>query len=78
MNIHKNARLTPKSREILVNRIVKLVQAVAEVAQAMGVSTRTVYKWLARYRSEGLAGLADRSSRPSIVQVPPNDPLGNA
>jgi transposase InsO family protein len=29
---------------------------------AMGVSTRTVYKWLARYRVEGAAGLQDRSS----------------
>jgi transposase InsO family protein len=28
------------------------------------VSARTVWKWLARYRREGRAGLADRSSRP--------------
>jgi len=28
------------------------------------VSRATAYKWLARYRSEGPAGLADRSSRP--------------
>lgn len=30
----------------------------------MGVSERTVRKWVARYRSEGEAGLNDRSSRP--------------
>jgi transposase InsO family protein len=34
------------------------------VATALGVSERTVAKWLARYRTEGEAGLADRSSRP--------------
>jgi transposase InsO family protein len=35
-----------------------------EAAEASGVSVRTAYKWLARYRDEGLAGLSDRSSRP--------------
>ena len=37
----------------------------AEVAQAMGVSVRTVYKWLRRFREEGLKGLQNRSSRHS-------------
>ena len=32
------------------------------VAIAFGVSDRTVYKWLARYRAEGLPGLRDRRS----------------
>jgi transposase InsO family protein len=35
-----------------------------DVAQAMGVSLTTVKKWLRRYRTEGPAGLLDRSSRP--------------
>ena len=35
-----------------------------EVAQAQGVSVRTVYKWVRRYQAEGKAGLLDRSSRP--------------
>ena len=65
MNIHKNARLTPRSREILVNRVVNLGQPACEVAQAMGVSVRTVYKWVARYRETGLAELVDRTSRPA-------------
>ena len=30
----------------------------------MGVSVRSVYKWLRRFREEGQAGLHDRSSRP--------------
>jgi len=37
---------------------------VAEASQAAGVSERTAYKWLARFKAEGPAGLADRSSRP--------------
>jgi transposase InsO family protein len=34
------------------------------VAESAGVSRATVYKWKRRYRVGGLAGLADRSSRP--------------
>lgn len=37
---------------------------VEEAAQAAGVSVRTAYKWLRRFREEGEAGLRDRSSRP--------------
>ena len=57
MNIHKNARLTPKGREILVRRIVNGGLRVEEAAQASGVSVRTAYKWLARYRAQGRRGL---------------------
>lgn len=35
-----------------------------EAAHASGVSVRTAYKWLRRFRAEGMAGLNDRSSRP--------------
>jgi transposase InsO family protein len=34
------------------------------VAREMGVSRRTAFKWLKRYRKEGEKGLEDRSSRP--------------
>ena len=64
MNVHKNARLTPKGREILVRRIEEEGLRVSEAAQAAGVSERTAYKWLKRFREEGVAGLGDRSSRP--------------
>src|SRR5215475_5821905 len=33
-------------------------------AEAAGISERTAAKWLARWRAEGAAGLADRSSAP--------------
>jgi transposase InsO family protein len=37
---------------------------VTEVARRYGVSRQSVHGWLARYESEGLAGLADHSHRP--------------
>jgi len=64
MNMHNNARLTPRGRAILVNRIVHDGLRAEEAAQACGVSVRTAYKWLARFRAEGQHGLLDRSSRP--------------
>ena len=64
MDIHKNARLTPQSRALLVDRVLGDGWTVEEASQAAGVSDRTGWKWLARFRAEGLDGLADRSSRP--------------
>ena len=64
MNNHKNARLTFHGRELLVRRILEQGLRPAEAAQAAGVSLRTAYKWLQRYRQEGAAGLLTRSSRP--------------
>jgi len=61
--MHKNARLTPRGREILIHRL-EAGQPAGEVAQAMGLSVTTVRKWWRRYQAEGRAGLEDRSSRP--------------
>lgn len=62
--VHRNARLTPFGRSVLVDRVVRLGWSPAAVADAAGVSRATVYKWLRRFRDEGPAGLEDRSSRP--------------
>ena len=70
MNIHKNARLTPHSRAELVRRVIKERQSPMSVATDMGVSVRTVRKWIARYLAEGEAGLDDRSSRPHRLRRP--------
>lgn len=64
MDIHKNARLTPQSRALLVQRINTDGWTVAEASDAAGVSERTGWKWLRRFREEGPDGLRDRSSRP--------------
>ncbi len=64
MNVHKNARLTPAGRALLVQRVVTDRQPVPAVAAQLGVSARTVRKWIHRWQAEGAAGLADRPSRP--------------
>ncbi len=64
MNIHKNARLTPQGRLLLVERITEQRWGVGQAAQAAGLSTRQAYRWCARYRSGGEAALNDRSSAP--------------
>jgi transposase InsO family protein len=61
--VHKNARLTPKGRALMLARL-KAGQHPVDVAQAMGISLTTLKKWRRRYRTEGPAGLEDRSSRP--------------
>lgn len=62
MNIHKNARTTPQSRALIVQRVEIEHWPVSAVAIAFGISERTVYKWLARHRTQGVAGLEDRRS----------------
>ena len=62
--MHKNARLTVRSRALLVERIGEQGWSVRQACEAAGVSARTGWKWLRRYREEGVAGLCDRSSRP--------------
>jgi transposase InsO family protein len=69
MNIHKNARTTPLGREAIVCRV-RSGQSPEAVARAAGVCPRTVRKWLARFQAGGLAGLADRSSRPRKLRCP--------
>ena len=66
MNAHSLARTTPLGRALLVERILGEGRSVSQTAAALGISVRTVYKWVARYRSEGAAGLRDRSSRPHL------------
>ncbi|MER5981484.1 IS481 family transposase, partial [Streptomyces sp. NPDC001857] len=60
---HRNARLTVHGRRLLVERV-RCGRPVAHVAAEMGISRATAHKWIRRWRSEGEAGLADRSSRP--------------
>jgi transposase InsO family protein len=61
---HPRAKLTVAGRRLLVERVLELGWPPARAAEAQGVSVATAYKWLGRWRAEGLAGLADRSSRP--------------
>src|SRR5919109_1073412 len=66
MNIHGSARTCPYSRALLVQRVQEKGESAASAARQVGVSERTVYKWLARARG-GDERLWDRSSRPATM-----------
>lgn len=61
---HRMAKLTPAGRWLLVSRVLVEGWSVTAAAEAQGVSRQTAYRWVGRFRSEGEAGLMDRSSRP--------------
>jgi transposase InsO family protein len=63
MDAHENARTTPHSRRLIVERL-EQGQSVSAVAAALGTTPKTVRKWRDRFATEGAAGLRDRSSRP--------------
>jgi transposase InsO family protein len=60
---HANARTTLYARRLIVARVLAGHRP-GEVAKQLGISRQTVHKWWGRWRTEGEAGLADRSSRP--------------
>ncbi|WP_329192147.1 MULTISPECIES: IS481 family transposase [unclassified Streptomyces] len=70
---HRNARLTVFGRRLLVERVLA-GRPVAHVAAEMGISRATAHKWVRRWRTEGNAGLHDRSSRPRSTphRTPPS------
>ena len=39
-------------------------ESISELCRHFGISRKTGHKWLARYRSQGVAGLVDRSRAP--------------
>ena len=64
MDTHKNAPLTPKGREAMVRSVVDGGLSKAAAARQFNVAPKTVAKWVNRFRTEGVDGLRDRSSRP--------------
>jgi transposase InsO family protein len=63
MNLHANARTCPKSRALIVFRVLEHGWTLRAAAEAAGCSVRTAAKWVGRSRA-GDEQLADRSSRP--------------
>jgi transposase InsO family protein len=63
---HANAALTPRARLRLAELIVESGWTYAAAAKMFMVAPRTARKWADRYRVEGRAGMADRSSRPHV------------
>jgi len=70
---HANAVLTPRTRLRLARLIVEDGWPPSVAAKMFLVSTVTARKWAARFRAEGPAGMADRSSRPR--SMPGKTPL---
>ena len=64
MDIHKNARLSFRSREALVRFVVEQGATRNAAAAAFRVGAKTAGKWVSRYLASGIEGLLDRSSRP--------------
>jgi transposase-like protein len=62
--LHANAALTPRARLRLARLVVEDGWPVARAAERFQVSWATANRWARRYRVEGAAGMADRSSRP--------------
>ena len=58
---HASARLTPRGRRLLVDRV-RSGWTITRAAEAAGISRQTGSKWVGRFRREGERGLADRSS----------------
>lgn len=73
MDVHKNARLTPKGREAMVRAVVDNGLNKTETARRFHTTAKTVAKWVDRFKAEGIAGLQDRSSRPH--SLPSQTPL---
>jgi transposase InsO family protein len=65
MDIHKNARLSFRSRELLVQLVLHQGFTRKAAADAFRVTVKTAAKWVTRYRCGGTQGLCDRSSRPA-------------
>jgi transposase InsO family protein len=73
MFVHARAPLSPIGRRRVVDRVVVDGWSVTAAAEAAGVTERTVFRWLARFRAEGQLGLVDR--RPIPQRVPRRTPI---
>ena len=67
MRVHRNAKLLPAQRELLVDRVRVLGWRLTQAAEAAGVSRQTAYKWLHRFEQGGKDALRDRSCRPRRI-----------
>jgi transposase InsO family protein len=67
MKLHGNAKSTPSTRRIMVQRVLHDGWSYADVADGFAVSVRTVAKWVRRFRQGGPAALEDGSSRPGAA-----------
>ena len=67
MSLHANARTCPHCRLLIVESVLRDSKTANEVALQFKVSSRTVHKWIGRYRQAGTKGLLDKTSAPHSV-----------
>jgi transposase InsO family protein len=65
VEIHGNARLLPRQRALLCERVRLEGWTIGDAAESFGVSARTAYRWLARWKAG--EAMTDRSSAPGTV-----------
>ena len=70
MDYHHHARLTIYSREQLAKSVLQGRLSLCEAAAEHRLSRQTAAKWVRRFKTEGMAGLTDRSSRPQRLRQP--------
>ena len=75
MDYHHHARLTIYSRERLAKSVLQGRLSLCEAAAEHRLSRQTAAKWVRRFKTEGMAGLADRSSRPHRLRQPTSPEL---
>ena len=64
MRIHRNAKTTPATRQLLAHRVLHEEWTLSAASAVVGVSRQTGHKWIRRYQAGGLSALEDRSSVP--------------
>jgi transposase InsO family protein len=69
MQVHARALVSPKGRQRVVERVLEKEWSVMAAAEAAGVTERTIYRWLARFRQDGVVGLTDR---PPVARCVPH------
>ena len=74
MNVHKNAKQTPRGRERLV-RLVLSGLSPERASRLAEISPRALRKWVARFKADGVEGLMDRSSRPHHLRAVTPEPI---
>ena len=65
MNVHKNARSCPVSRELMCRRVSEQGWSVREASEAAGISDRRAREWIRRWQAR--EPMTDRSSRPHAI-----------
>ena len=75
MKLHANAALSLNGRRRLVRLVIEEGRSIAAAAEAAAASERTCAKWVGRYRTDGEAGLWNRSSAPGRLHNRTDEPM---